>query len=126
MLMMKLSNTLACWEYGLIKRYLNTFTFLFCFYVLHMSSQVGPNLYLCTFSMSVLLEPQDCEMLFHYLSFSVCVSFFLFTGFCASGNCFSTENSTLTQYLTGSHCMALVLRCEGIILQSTATRSTWL
>ena len=89
-----------------------------------MLSRVGPNLYLCTFSNIVLLVPRDREMLFRYFSFSVCVIVFLFTGFCAIGNYFPTENLSLTQYLTGSRCMALALRREGIVLQNTATRST--
>ena len=105
--MMKFSNTLACWEYGLIKRDLNTSTFLFCFYVLCMISRVGPNIYFFNFSMSILFVPQVGKL-------SVCVFFFLFIGFFASGNCFPTENLTLTQYLMGGRCMALVIRREGI------------
>ena len=115
--MMKFSNTLACWEYGLIKRDLNvTFTCLFYFYVLCMISRVGPNIYLFNFSISFLFVPQVGEMLFHCFSLGVCVFFFsLFIGFSASGNCFPTKNLTLTQYLMGGLCMALAIRREGIV-----------
>ena len=65
--------------------------------------------------MSFLFVPQIGKMLFHCFSLSVCVFFFLFIGFSASGNCFPTENLTLTQYLMGGRCMALAIRREGIV-----------
>ena len=80
-----------------------------------MISRVGPNIHLLNFSMSFLFVPQVGEMLFHCLSLSVCVFFYLFIGFSASGNCFPTENLALTQYLMGGRCMALAIRREGIV-----------
>ena len=63
--------------------------------------------------MSFLFVPQVGEMLFHCFSLSVSVFFFLFIGFSASGNCFPSENLTLTQYLMDGRCMALAIRSEG-------------